>query len=103
MALSSSMIETGITFVDEAGRWLKHTVALDLELVGSRLEEPALSRFEALPLTKQILLLRAIEELMLCVFRRTRKDPEYREGEHESWLKVIHELVGEEGLGRIGV
>lgn len=103
MALSNSMIETGITFVDETGRWLKHSVALDLELVGARLDEPALSRFEALPLTKQILMVRAIEELMLCVFRRTRRDPEYREGEHESWQKVVHELVGDDGLGRIGV
>lgn len=99
----SSMIETGVSFTDPAGRWVKHAIALDLEVVAARLDGEALERFETLPLAKQILCVRAIEELMLCVFRRTRKDPEYSPKEDESWKAVLEKLIGSEGLDRVGI
>lgn len=102
--MSASLIETGISFTTASGnRWLKHAVALDLEVVESRLEEPALARWLGLPLSEQILVVRAIEELMLCVFRRTRHDPDFSEQEVLAWQKVISMKVGVEGLDRVGV
>lgn len=99
----SSMVETGVSFANAEGKWLKHSVALDLEIVEARLDEPALGKWQKLPLTKQILAIRAIEELMLCTFRRTRKDPDYREGEEDAWMAVLEKLIGTEGLDRVGL
>lgn len=98
-----SMVETGVSFTRPGGQWSKHSIALDFDTVGSRLDAPATEKWEALNLAQQILLLRAIEEIMLCQFRRSRKDPDYIPGEEETWRKVIFKLIGEEGLGRLGV
>lgn len=99
----STMVETGVSFTNESGRWLKHSIALDLEIVGARLDSPALELYEELPLTKQILAVRAIEELMLGVFRRSGGDPDYQQVEEEQWRKVLVKLIGSEGTERLGV
>lgn len=98
-----SMVETGVSFTSRGGQWRKHSVALDLEIVGSRLEGEAVEKWEALPLSQQILVVRAIEEVLLCQFRKTRHDPDYTEGEEKAWVSVLDKLVGSEGRQRVGV
>ena len=82
---------------------MNHKVAMDLETLEARLDGPALEAWAALPLTKQILMVREVEEIMLCSFRRTRLDPNYAEGEEAAWRKVIEATVGSEGLDRVGI
>lgn len=98
-----SMVETGVSLVAQSGTWHAHKIALSLDEVEGRLASPALERWLELPLTRQVLVVRAIEEMLLCVFRRTVKDPNYASGEEESWRKVIDAQIGLEGTDRVGL
>jgi hypothetical protein len=99
----SSMVETGVSFTSAGGVWNKHNIALDFETVAGRLDGPAREKWDELSLTAQIKVIRAIEELLLYQFRKTRNDPDLREGEDVLWRRVLERLVGDEGLERVGV
>lgn len=99
-------VETGISFTAQGSggeRWHKHAVMIDLDYLRSRLEGPALERLSALPVTRQILAVRCVTEIMVCVFRETRRDPSFDPAEREKWRQAFVQLVGEEGSGGIGV
>lgn len=104
--MAEAMVETGISFAARnsgGDRWLSHKIALDMDYLRQRLEGEARDRFDGLPLTKQILAVRVVTELMLCVFRRTRHDPDYDPAEVEVWRKTLINLLGEEGLENVGI
>lgn len=102
--MAESTVETGLTFVtDNGGRWMKHSVGLDIDYVRSHLEGKAVERFDLLPLMQKLLLVRAVTELSVCRFRQTRHDPDYSPNEYEAWVAVIHSLIGDKGLEMLGV
>jgi hypothetical protein len=78
-------------------------VGLDIDYIEAHIDGEARERFDALPLLKKILMVRAVTELSICLFRHTRHDPDYHPNEYESWVLVIKNLIGTEGIERLGV
>ncbi len=102
--MSDSMVETGLTFVTANGqRWMKHSVGLDIDYVVGHLDGEAEDQFGKLTLLQKLLVVRAVTELSVCRFRQTRHDPDYHPNEYEAWVAVIHTLIGDEGLERLGL
>ncbi len=96
-------VSTGITFLPRGTerRWMKHEVGMDRDAVRSRLDGEARDRFDALLLPGQILVARAVTEISVGQFRRTRHDPDYNEAEADTWRGIIERVLGEEGLDRL--
>lgn len=103
MDVSEPMIETGVSFAVTERWWARHRVGLSFSQVKAALGEAALKRFEELPLIKQVFAIRAIEEVALCKFRETRRDPDYRAEELLTWRQIVVALVGDEGLEGLGL
>lgn len=102
--MNQAIVETGLSFATTNGdRWMKHMVGLDVDYVHSHMDDEAAQRFEELDLMKKLLVVRAVTELSVCRFRQTRHDPDYSPNEYTQWVKVIHNLVGENGIGRLGI
>lgn len=101
--MSELLIETGVSFASTSERWMAHKVALDADYVVAHLEEPALSRFDKLSLMQKTLVVRAITEMSVAKFRSSRKDPDYNGIDYELFQNVIHKLIGDEGLERLGL
>lgn len=102
--IAEGMVETGLSFATNNGnRWMKHSVGLDVDYVRGHISEEAGERFDSLPLMQKLLVVRAVTELSVCRFRQTRHDPDYTPNEYEAWVKVINELIGYEGLDRLGI
>ena len=102
--MAESLVETGLTFVTANGnRWMRHSVGLDIDYVRGHIDTPAATLFEALPLMQKLLVVRAVTELSVCRFRATRHDPDYQPTEYAAWTQVIYQLIGSEGLERLGV
>lgn len=102
--MADAIIETGVTFTTANGqRWMKHVVGLDIDYVESHMEGAASEAFRGLTLMNKLLCVRAVTELSVCRFRETRSDPEYSPNEPLAWVQVIENLVGTEGLEKLGL
>lgn len=102
--VTSGYIETGLSFTSASGsRWMKHSVGLDSDFVSGHLDDPAAAKYEELSLMNKLLVVRAVTELSVCRFRQTSKDPDYTPQTYLAWISVIHQLIGDEGLERLGV
>lgn len=98
------MIETGTSFaVGDGSRWMNHKVAMDHDFLLAHIDSPALEKWETLRLSQKMLLVRAVTELSVAKFRKTRKDPAYEPSETEVWKQLITRLLGDEGLERLGL
>ncbi len=98
------IVETGITFVTaNGGKWMKHTVGLDFDYVEAHLDGEALERYGNLDLMEKILAVRAVTELSVSRYRETQGDPDWSPNQYGAWLKVLKQLLGDKGIGRLGV
>lgn len=99
-----NMVETGITFVTaNGGKWMKHTVGLDIDYVVSHLEGPALERFDDLTLINKVMVVRAVTELSVLRYRETSGDVDWNPNMDGAWLHVLKALIGSDGIDRLGV
>ncbi len=96
------LVETGVSFATANGnRWLTHKVAIDADFVTAHLDGPALGRFASLSLPDKLLVVRAVTEMSVARFRRTRHDPDYNDAEYGIWGGVISKKLGSDGTERL--
>ncbi len=97
------LVETGVSFATANGqRWLTHKVAIDADFLTAHLDSPALDNFDALSLPDKLLVVRAVTEMSVARFRKTRHDPDYAEAEYGIWASIITKKIGTEGTERLG-